>query len=41
MPVEELGAYVVGAGPDEGSQVRSYVEWQAADERVKHLEKVA
>jgi hypothetical protein len=41
MPAEALADYVLKAGDDEADRVRSYVEWQAPDETVKHLEKVA
>lgn len=41
MPPEALADYIVKAGDDEASSIRSYVEWQARDETVKHLEKVA
>jgi hypothetical protein len=41
MPAEALGDYVLKAEGDEAERIRSYVEWQAPDETVKHLEKVA
>jgi len=42
MPVEALADYVINAGgDDESDSIRSYVEWQAPDETVRHLEKVA
>jgi hypothetical protein len=41
LPVEALGEFVLNAGGKESDRVRSYVEWQAADETVLHLEKVA
>jgi len=41
MPAEALAEYVLKAGGDEADVIRSYVEWQAPDETVKHLEKVA
>jgi hypothetical protein len=41
MPAETLADYVIKAGGDEADRIRSYVEWQAPDETVKHLEKVA
>lgn len=41
MPAEALADYVLKVGDDEADRVRSYVEWQAPDETVKHLEKVA
>lgn len=40
MPVEALGQLVVSDDATEEERVRSYVEWQALDEKVKHLEKV-
>jgi hypothetical protein len=40
MPIEDLEAYVLQEGSDEAAQIRSYVERQAPDENVKHLEKV-
>ncbi len=39
MPVEALSSYVLETG-DKKEDIRSYVEWQAPDETVKHLEKV-
>jgi hypothetical protein len=41
MPVEALADYVLKASDDEADRIRSYVEWQARDETVKHLEKVS
>ena len=38
MPAEALADYVLKAGGDEADRIRSYVEWQAPDETVKHLE---
>jgi hypothetical protein len=41
MPVEALGDFTLNTGGSEADRVRSYVEWQARGETVKHLEKVA
>jgi hypothetical protein len=41
LPPEVLGDFVLNAGGKESDQIRSYVEWQAPDETVLHLEKVA
>ena len=41
MPAEALADYVLKAGDDEADGIRSYVEWQAPNEAVRHLEKVA
>jgi len=41
MPAEELEGYVITSADEEVSQIRTYVEWQAPDEIVKHLEKVS
>jgi len=37
MPAEALADYVLKAGDDEADGIRSYVEWQAPDETVRHL----
>jgi predicted RNA-binding Zn-ribbon protein involved in translation (DUF1610 family) len=36
-----LAGLVLGNAPHRGSEIREYVEWQAPDEKVLHLEKVA
>ena len=41
MPVEALGQFVVKGAATQEEAVRAYVEGQARDEKVKHLEKVA
>lgn len=41
MPAEALGDYVLPTEGTEADRIRSYVEWQAHDEVVQHLEKVA
>jgi hypothetical protein len=41
MPAEALAGYVLKTGDDEADRIRSYLEWQAHGETVKHLEKVA
>jgi len=41
MPAEALADYILNAGDDEADRIRSYVEWQAPNETVRHLEKVA
>jgi len=41
MPVEVLADYVLKANGDEADRIRSYVEWQAPDETVKYLERIA
>jgi hypothetical protein len=41
IPAEALAGLVVKKGGNEADQIRSYVEWQARDETVKHLEKVS
>jgi hypothetical protein len=41
MPAEALADYVLETGDGEADGIRSYVEWQAPDETVRHLEKVA
>ena len=40
MPVEALGQLIISEDVTEEEAVRGYVEWQARDEKVKHLEKV-
>ena len=40
LPAEVLGEFVLNSGSQEAERVRSYVEWQAPDEAVIHLEKV-
>ncbi|MDP1991779.1 MAG: hypothetical protein Q8K00_12250 [Syntrophales bacterium] len=41
MPAEALADYVLKTGDDAADGIRSYVEWQAPDEKVRHIEKVA
>jgi hypothetical protein len=41
MPPGSLGQFVVKGAATQEKAVRAYVEWQARDEKVKHLEKVA
>lgn len=41
IPVEALADFVLNKGGNEADQIRSYIEWQAPDETVKHLEKVS
>lgn len=41
LPAAALGDFVLNAGGTESDRIRSYVEWQAPDETVLHLEKVA
>lgn len=41
IPSEALSGFVVKTGGREAEDVRSYMEWQAPDEHVKHVEKVA
>jgi hypothetical protein len=41
MPAEALADYVLKAEDDEAERIRSYMEREAPDETVKHLEKVA
>ena len=41
MPAEALTDYIIKPEGDETDSIRSYVECQARDETVKHLEKVA
>jgi hypothetical protein len=40
MPAEALADFVLNKGGNEADQIRSYVEWQARGETVRHLEKV-
>jgi len=40
MPAEVLADYVLETHGKDADSIRSYVEWQAPDEIVKHLEKV-
>jgi len=40
MPAEALPGFVLNKGGSDADQIRSYIEWQSADETVKHLEKV-
>jgi hypothetical protein len=40
IPVEALGQLIVSDDATEEERIRSYVEWQAPDEKVKHLEKL-
>jgi len=39
MPAEVLAGFVLNTDGNEADQIRSYVEWQAPGETVKHLEK--
>ena len=41
IPIEALASFVLDKGRNEADQIRSYIEWQAPDESVKHLEKVS
>jgi hypothetical protein len=41
IPAEALASFVLDKGGNEADRIRSYIEWQAPDETVKHLEKVA
>lgn|SRR5579864_2092323 len=41
LPAEALCEFVLNAGGKESDRVSSYVEWQAPDETVLRLEKVA
>lgn len=41
IPAEALAGFVLAKGGNEGDGIRSYLEWQAPDETVKHLEKVS
>lgn len=41
IPVEALAGFVLDKGRNEADQIRSYLQWQAPDEIVKHLEKVS
>ncbi|MGZ3393137.1 MAG: hypothetical protein ACXWPK_03205 [Isosphaeraceae bacterium] len=41
IPADALADFVLNSGGTEADRVRSYVEWQAPDETVKYLEKVA
>lgn len=41
IPAEALSSFIVAKGRDEASEIRSYIEWQAREEKVKHLEKVS
>lgn len=41
IPIEALAGFVLNKGSNESDQIRSYIEWQAPDEIVKHLEKIS
>ncbi len=41
IPAEALGGFVLDKAGNEADGIRSYLEWQAPDETVKHLEKVS
>lgn len=41
IPVEALADFVLDKDKKAADQIRSYIEWQASDETVKHLEKVS
>jgi hypothetical protein len=41
IPIEALAGFVLDKGRNETDQIRSYIEWQAPDESVKHLEKIS
>ena len=41
IPAEALAGFVLDKGGNEADGIRSYLEWQAPDETVKHLEKVS
>ena len=41
LPAEELDAFVVKKEISESESIRGYIEWQAPNEKVKHLEKVS
>jgi hypothetical protein len=41
IPIEALAGFVLDKDRNEADQIRSYIEWQAPDESVKHLEKVS
>src|SRR5271168_3991606 len=40
IPAEAMAGFVLSKGGNEADQIRSYIEWQAPEETVKHLEKV-
>src|SRR6185503_11914983 len=41
IPIEALAGFVLDKGGNEADQIRSYIESQAPNESVKHLEKVS
>jgi len=41
IPIEALGEFVLDRDKNEADQIRSYIEWQAPDESVRHLEKIS
>jgi len=41
IPVEAMRQFIVKPGGEDADNIRSYIEWQAPDEKVTHLEKVS
>jgi hypothetical protein len=41
IPAEALAGFVLDKGGNEADQIRSYMQWQAPGETVRHLEKVS